>query len=123
MTFTILGNQEDKTGNPIPYHRQTQRSSFFNKSAKRYQAWKDHVRSEFWLQTAKKLKADKPYGKDVKGRLEAKISFRGENHADPDNIVKGILDALFENDKHIDVTTSHTCKNPQGSVTVTISIT
>lgn len=121
MTFTITGNQEDKAGNPIPYNRTTQ-GSYWNKSSKRYQAWKDFVRLQFWLQAGAFDESTKPYGKEAKGRLEAKISFKGENHADPDNIVKGILDALFENDKHIDVSTSHTCKNPQGSVEVTITL-
>jgi Holliday junction resolvase RusA-like endonuclease len=118
-TFVITGNQEDRAGNPIPYHRTTQ-GSFWNKTSKRYNAWKQFVCSEYWLQTVKKLSNEKPYGKEVKGRIEVKISFRGENHADPDNIVKGILDALFENDKHIDVVTSHTCKNSHGSVEVSI---
>jgi hypothetical protein len=121
QSFIIAGNQEDKTGNPIPYHRTTQRS-FWNQASKRYHAWKEFVRSQYWLQTAKRLRNDKPYYKEARGRLEVKIAFKGENHADPDNIAKGILDALFENDKHMDVSTSHTCKNPQGSVAVTITL-
>ncbi|HZS09555.1 MAG TPA: hypothetical protein VFD58_32305 [Blastocatellia bacterium] len=121
--FIITGNQENKTGNPIPYFRQTQQSSRFNPAARRYHDWKDFVRAQFWLQTAKKLRTDKPYGKAAKGRLEVKIRFRGEAHADPDNIVKGLLDSLFENDKHIDVSTSHSCGNQAGSIEILITLT
>lgn len=77
MTFTITGNQEDGTGNPIPYHRTTQ-ASFWNKTSKRYHAWKQYVRSEYWFQTTRHLSDDKPFSKDANGRVEVKIRFKGE---------------------------------------------
>lgn len=118
IEFTLVGNQEEKTGNPIPYHRQTQRSSFYNPSARRYHAWKDFIRQEYWLQTANKISSQKPFNSVFRGKVEFTIDFKSENHADPDNIAKGILDALFENDKHVDIATSHTCNNKQGKVII-----
>jgi len=119
IEFTLVGNQSDKAGNPIPYHRTTQ-ASFWNKDSKRYNAWKQFVRQEYWLQTAKKISGHKPFNKAFKGKVEVYIEFKNESHADPDNIAKGILDALFENDKHVDITTSHTCKNKAGKVIIKI---
>ena len=117
--FLLIGNQKDRAGNPIPYHRATQ-GSFWDPAAKRYKAWKDFVREQYWLQVKKKINNNKPFGKDFRGTVMLIIKFKGENHADPDNIVKGILDALFENDKHVDVQTFHTCGNTTPNVFVEI---
>lgn len=94
----IIGNQEDpKNGNPIPYERMTQRGKWKNRRAQRYLAWKKYVQ-ECWLEK---------YGRFLKYdgsesiRLDVTCLFRGENHGDPDNIYKGIADALFANDKHV----------------------
>lgn len=112
--FVVTGNQEDPEGNPIPYFRTTQGSSW-NKPSQRYNAWKDYVASH--LVHAKSLLDEyrshpldkKPIRKGIHAKVTALIHFKGENHADPDNIVKGINDALFMDDKHVDVTTWHTC--------------
>jgi len=120
IEFTLVGNQEDKFGNPIPYHRQTQRSSFYNPSARRYHDWKDFARQEYWLHICKKISDQKLFNKDFRGKGAFTIGFKGENHADPDNIAKGIPDALFENDKHVDIAISHTCKNKQGKLIIKI---
>lgn len=126
--FTIQGNQENKKGNPIPYHRTTQ-GSFWNKSSKRYKAWKEYVREQYaQAHKSGSLPEVKPTLKDgpepikgkVKGTVQVHIYFAGENHADPDNIVKGINDALFENDKHVDVVTTHQCHEKVGKVEVNI---
>lgn len=119
IQFILTGNQEDMVGNPIPYHRTTQRS-YWNKGSRRYQSWKTFVRQQYWLQTKKRISDDKPFDKSFCGRLEITIEFRGENHADPDNIVKGIADALFENDKHVDVATKHACNAKKGKVIINI---
>lgn len=110
-TFTIYGSQESLDANPIPYHRTTQ-GSFWNKGSKRYAAWKQYVR----------LAAGKCFEGTPRGEVRTEIYFGKENHADSDNIIKGILDALFENDKEMDVFTIHTCCNKEPKVVVTIDI-
>jgi len=34
--------------------------------------------------------------------MNIQIFWHGENHGDPDNVFKGIADALFADDKHLD---------------------
>jgi Holliday junction resolvase RusA-like endonuclease len=126
LRFTIVGNQEDRRGNPIPYFRTTQGSSW-NKPSQRYAAWKDYVRLQLDLQEVEIPKMYrshpleiKPFNKLVRGRTTATVFFRNEAHADPDNIVKGINDALFINDKHIDVHTDHECRDGNPRVEVVI---
>lgn len=107
IQFSIYGNQENDAGNPIPYFRQTQASSRFNASAKRYHAWKDHVRGA--LQVCHDVPITVPDRNQVlslfdgtpDASMEIMIHFASESHADPDNIFKGIADALFDNDKHL----------------------
>jgi len=96
--LTIRGNQEDpKYGNPIPYCRMTQRSKFKSKTAKRYLAWKEYVQ-ECWLEAFGKG-SNFPSGGCY--RLNVDCYFRSENHGDPENVRKGIQDALFADDKHV----------------------
>lgn len=131
-TFTIVGNQEDPQGNPIPYTRTTQGQKWHPRY-RRYVAWKRHVVEAYKLAilngntvTASQYKImasdDKPMQGTHHGRVTVDIAFRDETHSDPDNVVKGILDSLFKNDKHIDVTTNHTCGNARGSVKVQIEL-
>lgn len=123
MTFTIVGNQEDERGNPIPYHRATQRGRF-NKGQRRYYAWKDHVRASFaqsWDRSIPLTLDGKIPGTPV-GKVTAEICFGSETHADPDNVVKGILDALFQNDKHVDVETKHSCRHDEPRVLVNVTL-
>lgn len=130
IQFTIYGNQEDPVnGNPIPYTRTTQ-GSHWNARSLRYNAWKSYVVAKYldtiehWKEPINK--ADYGDAHDVlerkpikltRGRVSVTIFFSDERHPDPDNTVKGILDALFQSDKHIDVETTHYCKVnklPQG---------
>lgn len=115
--FTVMGNQENPRGNPIPYHRQTQKSSRFDPAALRYQAWKQHVVSAFvkdtgwtvnkWVRPSMLRGRKFVYGsalsssKDNKYRMSIMIYFADYSHADPDNIFKGIADALFDSDKYL----------------------
>ena len=109
----IHGNQEDPTGNPVPYFRTTQRGQF-NKGAKRYHAWKDFVRAHYLDKTMPTRIKREDYGDfhDIlqkkpipaskeKQRMTLHIVFANKAHADCDNIFKGIADALFENDKYL----------------------
>ena len=124
ISFTIHGNQENPEGNPIPYHRSTQGAKW-NPAHRRYLLWKDYVRQELHAQTeidrSNRLDSH-PFQNKARGSVSIRIDFADETHADPDNIVKGILDALFKTDKEIDVHTEHTCENPQGKVEVNIII-
>ena len=127
--FIVRGNQEDSNGNPIPYLRSTQKSQWLPKVV-RYNEWKTYVQNAFLkeydlplgLSQKEQLKTRKVIGLTDKCRVRTAIFFRTEAHADPDNIVKGILDALFVNDKHVDVTTDHYCHSDSPRVEVTIEI-
>ena len=97
--FEIHGNQENPKGNPIPYHRTTQRAKWKDPAAKRYGAWKKFVQQHALEAGLKigKLKKNGHY------RLDVTCFFVGENHGDPGNIRKGVEDGLFEvaGDKHV----------------------
>jgi len=116
----IEGNQDDCEGNPIPYHRTTQRGTW-DKAARRYAAWKEFVQFKFAKEYGV-ADLGKPIQGSPRGKIHVGITFKGENHGDPDNIVKGILDALFKNDKEMDVETTHRCAEKRGSVKVRIEI-
>lgn len=132
--FTIYGNQESPEGNPIPYHRSTQGAKW-NPAHQRYLAWKTFVQREAknaglipeLTNEQKKHYALRntpphPVQGEPRGMVEAVIFFGNEQHADPDNIVKGILDAVFRSDKHIDVHTKHCCGNSRPRVEVKITL-
>ena len=108
----IRGNQENpKQGNPIPYHRMTQRSKW-TKAAQRYLAYKNYIVQHALEAGLKidKLKRNGCY------QLDVVCMFRGENHGDPENVRKGIQDALFQiaGDKHVwgQVTFAHDALGP-----------
>lgn len=94
LGFTIHGNQEKSHGNPIPYHRTTQKS-VWNKASKRYNAWKQYVLTSAML--AKPLVI--PHGSYIV--MSVAISWANKAHGDADNVFKGIADSLFVNDKEI----------------------
>jgi len=119
IEFTIHGNQENPKGNPIPYHRATQKSTW-SPEAKRYEAWKSYVQENFRRlilkigfineitdETPEEIRTRLSKGKVIKPiflrkkKMHTDIFIHWANHAhgDPDNILKGINDALFQNDK------------------------
>lgn len=114
ITFTIWGNQEDRAGNPIPYHRSTQGGQW-KPAVMRYNAWKSYVVAHYFdLLFPDKVIKTKDYGdaraklsrkpipkSDKKMRMDIAIYFVDKKHADSDNVFKGIADALFENDKYL----------------------
>ena len=124
IRFTIIGNQENPTGNPIPYFRTTQRGKFGSKY-KRYQEWKDHVRAamepEIPITYPERNATLALFDGEPRAHVLAVIWFGAETHADPDNIIKGILDSLFTNDSHVDVETRHFCHSMAPRVVVTIN--
>jgi hypothetical protein len=86
--------------NPIPYVRTTGKMKFFSKPYKRYQAWGEFIRKEFCERNGIPYwPKEKPIKGVPKFHIELELGFKGRAHGDPDNILKGVLDALFDNDK------------------------
>lgn len=107
IEFIIEGNQEDPQGNPIGYHRTTQ-GSYWNEASKRYNAWKNYVVKIYSMNfpSSMSLKAQlagKPIEleKYQKAYLHTLIYYANDARPDPDNVQKGIADALFLNDKNV----------------------
>lgn len=107
--FTIKGNHNDKSDNPVPYTRTTQRSKKTKKYQK-YTEWKSYVRKVFTdsvKDPSKYYRNELQYGapllipEGMKARLNVMIYFSKLNHGDPDNVAKGIADSLFVNDKYM----------------------
>jgi len=131
IQFTIKGNPEDIYGNPVSYVRVVGRALWLP-GAKRYHAWKSYVRRcfykgypEFVMCDGKKiLLDDQPLTTAVssRARMDIKIFWMNGQHADPDNIFKGVADALFKNDKFLDGGfESRNSMDGKGKVEVTIS--
>ena len=116
IAFTIYGNQDDPTGNPIPKLRKTLRSQW-TPEAQRYGAWKSWVQKS-WLGCLTQRGEYKgidianvaimPHGKPIillnnqKARMDIRIFWKNGAHGDPENVFGSIADALFENDKNLD---------------------
>lgn len=91
LIFTIDGNNHDRQGNPVPYTRTTRRAKFVAGPAIRYSQWKKFVQKVAMV-------AGFPFGKlEHNGmyRLDVHCRLLAGNHGDPENIRKGIQDALF----------------------------
>ena len=123
ITFTIIGNHQNLNGNPIPYLRMTHkelkllkipdyrmrsRSGLKRKQTlKRYLDWKDYVRTCLQMAIVDQRRATRDeiaYLTETKGKkiqLDCMVYFANRNHGDPENIRKGIQDAIFANDKHV----------------------
>jgi len=130
-TFTIIGNYKDPEGNPIPYQRLTQMTKRYARGEK-YATWKAYVAKSFidsldWSeQNAHEQNiafTEKPIVLEnhETARVEIEICFKGQAHGDPDNVLKGIIDALFADDKYCDGATSSTFGTRQGLVIVKIT--
>lgn len=131
ITFTIKGNQEDPEGNPIPYTRVVA-NALWLPGAKRYKAWKDHVRRSFFrgypefvsYDDMHRIVHDEPLTTKAseKAKMEICIFWMNGVHGDPDNIFKGIADSLFRNDKFLDGS-FESCHAEDGRGKVEIKIT
>lgn len=141
IEFVITGNQENPKGNPIPYTRVTQGTKWTDK-ALRYGAWKDHVVQQFEraakasgfpldLDDQQAVREMIRTGRPTKpirlekstARMDIRIEWANEAHADADNIFKGILDALFVNDKNVTAGSFESKKSADGVGKVFIKIT
>lgn len=117
-TLKLTGNHKDPKGNPLGYHRQTQRSKWTAKS-KDYHDWQQWVQWK-WIQQNEALPetirwavsggpqwGDKDsltvFGKKPPDHYEfnCRIVFKGERHSDYDNCRKGIQDSLWKSDRHV----------------------
>lgn len=111
LSFVVKGNQDDWHGNPIPYTRVVKRALWLPE-AKRYNAWKSYVRRSFYgeypaylMRAGNTLLTDlQPFktSSASKARMDVRIFWMNGIHGDPDNIFKGLADALFKNDKFLD---------------------
>lgn len=135
INFTIKGNHENQKGNPVPYVRYTQ-GGHWKPQAKRYNEWKDYVRTAFLDALEGKNKSiatvaiwhhQKPVIllNNQKAEMDIKTFWKNHAHGDPDNIWKGIADALFQNDKNLDGSFESEVdpENPRVEVKITINQT
>ncbi|SUW99751.1 Endodeoxyribonuclease RusA [Campylobacter jejuni subsp. doylei] len=89
----------DLKSNAVPYKRTTQRSKFVCKDYLKYLDFKKLLQMEFRIQNDRSCFQALDKQKNYKFSL--KIGFKDKKHGDADNIVKGVLDALFTNDKNV----------------------
>lgn len=104
--FTIYGNHQSKRGNPVPYTRTLRHA--WRQDASRYMGWQEYVRKVFLDQNKNiDTKAMWKYGKPIKlkpgqtAQMHLVIWWATKKHGDPDNIFKGIVDALFVDDREV----------------------
>lgn len=121
ITFMIAGNHTDRDGNPVPYTRST-REALWRSDGKRYAAWKEYVQQIFNVEFSNHCISNpddrhttKHWGDMLRrgnlkpielryeqtARMDINIWWANCKHGDPDNIWKGIADALFVQDKHL----------------------
>lgn len=135
LLFRIEGNQDDPNGNPVPFQRAIK--GMWRKASQRYMEWQSHVRIEFYkssdgdgIEGLKKAMTNpgglKPINLEPKQWAEMHIDIWWKNnaHGDADNVFKGILDALFVNDKEVwkGSYDSHIAPDKKGMVSVRIII-
>lgn len=117
ISFTIKGNPKDPKGNPMPKVKLTGNQHWLPR-AQEYQKWKEHVvfalldslENNLELQRICEhsiVKWDHPI---ALGPLEhaymfLRIYWGNLHHGDPENVFGSIADALFFNDKNLDVET------------------
>jgi hypothetical protein len=108
----------DPNGNAVGYERMTQRSKRKDPAARRYLAWQKFIQIHWITQTRKPL----PKKKNGYYRLDVICYIKGCRHADPENVRKGIQDALFQvsGDRHVVgmVEMFHVTGNPKLTISV-----
>jgi len=106
-SFLVHGNHEDVTGNPVPFQRVIKQK--MRASAARYLMWQQYVRACFYDYANKNgirilgMKHPIELAKGQRCMMLILIGWANGHHGDTDNVWKGIADALFVNDKDIDV--------------------
>ena len=102
--FEIVGLEY----NPVPYKRTTQKMKF-TKDYKKYLEWKTLLADAFCTANPKAPKRIIRRGKnwhavpELCGAyfVETIAIYKDKTHGDTDNVAKGVLDALFKNDKYV----------------------
>lgn len=79
----------------MPYKRTTQRQKWIDKNYKKYQEWKKFLQYTFRQQNGFMPQLEGAYF------VEVMVYYKDKRHGDTDNVVKGINDALFKNDKFV----------------------
>lgn len=77
---------------PVGYYSSTRRGQWIDPRAKKYHAWSKLVRD---LSEARGLRLPLQAAEDVEVEVETQAYFRNRTHPDPENVHKGIVDALF----------------------------
>lgn len=135
IKFTINGNQDDPRGNPMGYKRTLNHS--WRADSTKYVKWCEYVRKHYQIygipivvregakDYLKKIKHMKPFttSRSLPLRMDLEIEFANDVRPDPDNVFKGIADALFENDKYLMAGsfTSRMSEDKKGRVIVRIN--
>ncbi|MCP6719724.1 MAG: hypothetical protein KJI72_00140 [Patescibacteria group bacterium] len=140
IKFTIHGNQEYYNGNPVPFQRMLNYA--WRRASTRYVEWQQYVRDQYFetrralgLQAIISDNGDpngiemvrtteiKPFNTKRKAQMDIEIYWKNNAHGDPDNVWKGVADALFKDDKNLDGSfKSQVAKNKKGRVEVKITI-
>ncbi len=105
--FEIRGNHNNPRGNPVPYTRTL--SHAWRNDATRYKQWLRHVLNSFLSNYSKGKEVRNIYthgkplvlGPDEMAQMDITIFWKNKRHGDPDNIFKGIADALFYDDREV----------------------
>lgn len=93
MRYVLLANMKATIQ---PYVRTTQRQKFVDPRYHKYAAWKRTLRIEANVAGfPRELKSDRRY------RLSLDVYWRGKARADLDNLVKAVLDGLFDQDRRV----------------------
>lgn len=111
-SFSIRGNHESDTGNPLPKIKKTYRQQW-TPEARRYSGWKCYVQDAFMksllqldfnvhVRYLRILKKPIKLREGEKAVMDIRIFWKDEKHGDPENIFGAIADSLFYNDKHLD---------------------
>lgn len=133
IKFTITGNPFDPKGNPIPYTRTTQGTKHTPRY-QRYVQWVSYVQNQFCNNnpdatgmgkyTLNLFRHKKPIllAPSIIARVDLKISWANKKGGDGDNVLKGILDALFVQDKWVSGSYDWAV-NPDAAGAVEVAIT
>lgn len=121
ITFVVHGDQIPYTRMTqgqvklmkIPDHKITPEALKVKDKIRRYLVWKDFVRMHT-------LQLQFPRSPKEKIYLSVMVYFRNKKHADPENIRKGIQDAIFDQDKLVAgaVDFDYDEKNPRCEITI-----
>jgi len=134
VSFEVIGGGYDPMANPMPKLKLTGRQAWLQR-VQNYVEWKEHVQLAF----VDALKAqDAALGKIAEQRvangekpldtgkhpmfMAIHIYWRGDAHADPENVFGSIADALFANDKYLAVKVDYTHQGKEKQPYVAIMI-